>query len=71
MARCTSTFQAWTGNGPDNREGGRIQRCTREAGHHVDVYENGEYTEGTGHDLHQNFLPGHKTKWPDSAAVKS
>jgi hypothetical protein len=70
MSRCESRVQAWTGKGPDNREGGRIQRCTREAGHHVDVYDGKNYKPGEGFDLHRNLLPGHKVKWPDSAAMK-
>lgn len=61
MKRCESTYQNVVQVLSDKRlePVGKPVRCTRVAGH----------TDPASDDMHRNFKPGHKIKWPDSAAV--
>lgn len=53
--RCKSTYL---------KTDGTVVRCTRDEGHPV-----AQSNEGQTSEMHWNFTPGHKIKWPDSAAI--
>ena len=57
MERCKSIYQ----NRNERGEAlGAPKRCTRVEGH----------TDTASDDMHRNFTPGHKVKWPERAAEK-
>lgn len=56
--RCTSIYQNVNVYGQPI---GPQRRCTRPVGHSLD----------DEHDMHRNFTPGHKVKWPERAAHPS
>lgn len=59
MARCSSRYQNRNEKGEPL---GEPIRCTAKEGH---IEETPAYEE----PMHRNFAPGHKIKWPESAAM--